>query len=58
MYMMDVILSIGIASSAIAEAWFIDVMKAYLGPEVMMPLARYLGLMGHTKNLRAVTQFP
>ena len=39
MYMMDVILSIGIASSAIAEVWFIDVMKAYLGPEVMMPLA-------------------
>ena len=37
--MMDVILSIGIASSAVVEAWFIDVMKAYLGPEVMMPLA-------------------
>ncbi len=39
MYMMDVILSIGIASSAIAEAWFVDVMRAYLGPETMMPLA-------------------
>ncbi len=42
MYMMDVILSIGVASSALMESGLIDVMRAYLGPETMMPIASAL----------------